>query len=169
MAGILASTAGNDSILGFDSHADIMDGGAGNDILNGKSGADTYVFGRGYGTDTIIDQTDGIFGNIVDKIQFNATVSSTDVTLSRVSHVDASNFRIIDTVFSINGTTDKLIVPGAQFGFDGDTFTSIAFGGDQLSWSGSSLGARYLAQNSTSGDDFVHRLCGTRNYQHRAR
>ena len=160
MAGILASTAGDDSIMGFDNHADVMDGGAGNDVLKGKSGADTYIFGRGYGTDTIIDQTDGIFGNVVDKIQFNATVSSTDVTLSRVSHVDASNFRIVDTVFSINGTTDKLIVPGAQFGFDGDSFTSISFGGDQQSWSGSSLETRYLAQNSTSGDDSVLGFAG---------
>lgn len=42
-------------------HADIpwgndrLDGGAGNDLLRGNGGDDTYVFGRGYGHDTIHD------------------------------------------------------------------------------------------------------------------
>jgi Ca2+-binding RTX toxin-like protein len=151
----LASTAGNDIIQGFPNRADTMDGGAGNDELRGGSGADTYMFGRGYGNDTIFDGLDGLFGNIVDRIQFNSTVASTEVTISRVSHMDPNQGRIIDTVLSIAGTTDTLTVAGSNFGFDGDTFTSIAFGADSGFWSGSGLGARYLTQNSTSGNDNV--------------
>ncbi len=151
----LASTPGNDIIQGFPNRPDVMDGGAGNDELHGQTGADTYVFGRGYGNDTIYDALDGIFQNVVDNIQFNNTVSSTDVAISRVSHVVSGNGRVIDTVFSINGTTDKLTVAGRGFGFEGDVFTSITFAGDFGFWSGSSLGAHYLAQNSTSGNDSI--------------
>ena len=155
VAGFLASTPGNDIIQGFPNRADVMDGGAGNDELHGQSGPDTYVFGRGYGVDTIYDRFDSVFQYVVDRIQFNGTVSSTDIVLSRSTHLDANNHRVIDTIFSIAGTTDKLIVAGSEFGFEADGFTSITFGGNSAYWSGDSLGARYLAQNSTSGNDFV--------------
>ena len=32
---------------------DILDGGAGNDTLNGGAGDDVYVYGQGYGNDTV--------------------------------------------------------------------------------------------------------------------
>ncbi|MFD0675145.1 calcium-binding protein [Cohnella sp. GCM10027633] len=40
---------------------DVMDGGSGDDYLVGSTGDDTYIFGRGYGIETIVDddQTDG--------------------------------------------------------------------------------------------------------------
>ena len=154
IAGFLASTPGNDIIHGTP-WADTMDGGAGNDQLYGHPAGDTYIFGRGYGNDTIYDGLDGLFQNVVDRIQFNNTVSSTEVTLSRVSRTEPGNGRVIDTVFSIAGTTDKLIVAGGNFGFESDIFTSITFGGDFGFWSGSSLGTRYLQQNSTSGNDQI--------------
>jgi Ca2+-binding RTX toxin-like protein len=49
-----SSTDGDDHIIGF-SIADVLDGGAGNDILEGGGNSDTYIFGRGYGHDTIIE------------------------------------------------------------------------------------------------------------------
>ena len=44
--------AGDDKLDGGNGN-DILDGGAGNDTLDGGYGNDTYVFGRGYGHDTI--------------------------------------------------------------------------------------------------------------------
>lgn len=38
--------------------ADVLDGGAGNDYLQGDHGGDTYIFGRGYDTDTINASSD---------------------------------------------------------------------------------------------------------------
>jgi Ca2+-binding RTX toxin-like protein len=35
--------------------SDTLDGGPGNDTLNGGLRNDTYLFGRGYGVDTISD------------------------------------------------------------------------------------------------------------------
>ena len=47
--------------------ADYLDGGAGDDYLEGGDGRDTYVFGKGYGHDTIFD-----FGFDIDE-EFNPT------------------------------------------------------------------------------------------------
>ncbi|MEQ1714122.1 MAG: calcium-binding protein, partial [Hyphomicrobium sp.] len=51
-----ASTGGNDDIVGFNT-ADIISGGAGNDLLQGKGGDDSYVYARGDGSDTIVEET----------------------------------------------------------------------------------------------------------------
>src|SRR3989454_1456274 len=88
----------------------VLDGGAGNDTLIGNPfvflGGDigtnvTYVFGRGDGQDTVIENnpTPGILNR--DVIRFNDDVLPSDVTLQR----DADNL-----VLSVNGTEDKLTV-----------------------------------------------------------
>jgi Cadherin domain/Haemolysin-type calcium binding protein related domain/RTX calcium-binding nonapeptide repeat (4 copies) len=46
--------AGNDSLFGQDGN-DILRGGPGTDILQGGAGDDTYVFTRGDGADTVLD------------------------------------------------------------------------------------------------------------------
>src|SRR5262249_37539189 len=61
--------------------------------------------------------------------------------------------RVIDTVFSIAGTTDKLIIAGPGFGFDPEAFAQMTFGGDSAFWSWSTVVSRYYAQNQTSGND----------------
>src|SRR5690606_12653685 len=48
------STTGNDAIYGY-RREDILDGGAGDDYLQGNGEGDTYIFARGYGHDTIYD------------------------------------------------------------------------------------------------------------------
>ena len=51
-----SSTGGNDDIVGFNT-ADTISGGAGNDLLQGKGGDDSYVYARGDGSDTIVEET----------------------------------------------------------------------------------------------------------------
>jgi Ca2+-binding RTX toxin-like protein len=48
----LDGEAGNDALYGGEGD-DILDGGAGNDHLAGGAGNDVYVFGKGYGQDTV--------------------------------------------------------------------------------------------------------------------
>src|SRR5262249_35743570 len=57
-------TDGDDAIYGF-VNDNTLDGGAGNDYLSGVAGADTYVFGRGYGHDVVEDndQSSKFFGD----------------------------------------------------------------------------------------------------------
>ena len=103
---VLLGMDGNDSLSGG-AGDDVLDGGAGNDTLYGGTsgyftgagaGNDTYVFGRGYGQDTIYDY-DTTAGN-VDTILLK-DLDQSDVTLRR----DASSFYI-----SVNGTGDVLRV-----------------------------------------------------------
>jgi Ca2+-binding RTX toxin-like protein len=68
---------GDDSLDGGDGN-DTLDGGAGNDTLRGGAGDDVYVFGFGYGRDTIIQGDGG-----ADKLVLTAGVQATDITWSR--------------------------------------------------------------------------------------
>ena len=62
--------SGDDYLYGGNGN-DTLIGGAGNDYLNGGSGSDTYVFGKGFGQDTIFDQDLGKKGfgqDTIDKL-----------------------------------------------------------------------------------------------------
>jgi Ca2+-binding RTX toxin-like protein len=76
----------------------------GNGYTNDSVGNDTYLFGRGDGTDVITDQ-DITVGNS-DTIRFKDGVLPGDVTLSRPA--SGSD----DLLLSINGTTDSIRVYG---------------------------------------------------------
>ncbi|MDD3608545.1 MAG: putative Ig domain-containing protein, partial [Halothiobacillaceae bacterium] len=71
---------GNDTLYASDG-ADILDGGQGNDTLNGGSGNDTYLFGQGYGQDTIWDY-DQSAGNH-DRIQLGDGIDPSHVEFTR--------------------------------------------------------------------------------------
>jgi Ca2+-binding RTX toxin-like protein len=68
--------AGNDTLDGG-SGVDTLDGGLGNDTLKGGVGNDLYLFGRGYGQDTISDY-DTTTGNS-DKVKFGSGVNPIDL------------------------------------------------------------------------------------------
>lgn len=95
---VLSAGAGDDTVYGASGN-DTLDGGVGNDQLQGGYGNDTYIFGVGYGVDTIYDSdsTD----NNQDTIQFLEGVTPQDVRVTR----NGDNLEL-----SINGTADKLIV-----------------------------------------------------------
>ncbi|MDK9725213.1 MAG: hypothetical protein OEL88_09995 [Sterolibacteriaceae bacterium MAG5] len=63
------------------SYANTFAGGAGNDRINGGSSADTYLFNRGDGQDTINDYGNGY--NKTDRIILGAGIGVGDVTVSR--------------------------------------------------------------------------------------
>ena len=75
---VMIGTSASDRInaLGGD---DLLIGGKGNDMLDGGSGNDTYVFNRGDGIDTIIDQAFVNAGNVV---QFGEGITLSDLTLT---------------------------------------------------------------------------------------
>ena len=113
-ADVLIGLSGNDVLLGAGGN-DVLDGGTGNDILYGGlsgsastagAGNDTYIFGRGYGSDTVYDY-DTTAGNI-DTIELK-DLNPADVTIRR----DSSSFYI-----SINGAADQLRLPDWAQGAD---------------------------------------------------
>jgi Ca2+-binding RTX toxin-like protein len=100
----LIGTVGNESLKGFLSSNDLIDSKGGNDSLSGLSGDDTYLFGRGYGVDTILDHNgDGVVGS-ADRVLFGAGITQNDLTFAR------SGTGGTDLLISIKGTTDQLII-----------------------------------------------------------
>lgn len=89
MAAARFGTEGNDKLIGSGSDEylwgeggnDVLNGGAGNDILIGGSGNDVYVFERGFGQDTIIDQ--GGVNEGINTIRFGTSVSRWNTWLFR--------------------------------------------------------------------------------------
>jgi Ca2+-binding RTX toxin-like protein len=96
-------TAGDDIVHGF-SYTDTLDGGAGNDYLSGHNESDTYIFGRGYGHDTVHDDMGSILASDTDVVVLK-DVAYSDVTFQRVGN--SEDFSIL-----VNGTSDVLTVQG---------------------------------------------------------
>ncbi len=94
-----SSTAGDDTILGYDS-GDELDGGAGNDLLKGAYGKDVYYFGRGDGSDTIDDgDAYEVSSAWSDTVSFKTGIALGDLRFQRSGN---------DLVIQILGTTDQL-------------------------------------------------------------
>lgn len=77
------------SFLGQTYDDDVLDGGAGNDRLEGGAGDDTYIFGLGYGHDTIRDvafNTIGATGAGFDRIVLKEGIEPGDVKVARTSY-----------------------------------------------------------------------------------
>lgn len=105
----LYGDSGNDYLYGNDGD-DTLDGGEGDDWLYGGNGNDTYIFGKGYGNDTIED-----WGGS-SKVMFK-DVSSDDVTVS--------NLWDSTLEMTVNSTGDKLTINGYKWNQDGYTFEFV--------------------------------------------
>ncbi|WP_422378906.1 putative Ig domain-containing protein [Roseibium sp.] len=99
---MLEGTSGDDHLTGLEYENDILDGGAGDDRLEGYGGDDTYIFGTGYGSDTIHADNRNIWNTPnVTTVQFKDGLRFDDLTFT---FDDAS-----DTwQASIDGTGDVL-------------------------------------------------------------
>ena len=91
---------GNDTLHGGDGD-DILDGGTGNDTMNGGEGDDTYIFGRGYGYDTITDNQGS------NRLKFLAGIAAEDLLVFN------SGFH--DVTIQIRGTADRIILKNFRF------------------------------------------------------
>lgn len=114
-----------------------LDGGAGDDSLQGFGGADTYLFGRGSGRDTVFDSE---LSGEIDTIQFDSTVAAEDIEVYR----NEFNLELL-----IHGTTDELTL--LSF-FDSPEYErkQVRFA-DGTVWSSAELSARALIGNVVTG------------------
>ena len=135
---------GNDTINGSSGN-DILDGGKGDDYLSGGSGDDTYIFGKGYGIDTIYDNSG------LNVIKFIDNVNPKDLSLKKNSY----NLEI-----SINGTEDKLIIQNYFYRDDYSNFKYIFADGTvaKINKSNFSFDSLEIDNNYTfsSGDGIVN-------------
>ncbi len=136
---------------------DVLDGGAGNDLLEGRGDGDIYVFGRGYDNDTISDLEDNPFRPAIDIVRFKDGISESDL----VFHRDGNSN---DLVITIKGdTADSLTIDG-QFaatytGVFGTLFSSqiemFTFANGAM-LSADAIDQKIIDSLETSGNDTIY-------------
>ncbi|MEW6246292.1 MAG: calcium-binding protein [Nitrospirota bacterium] len=128
---ILLGGAGLDDLFGGEG-ADVLDGGSDRDRLRGSGGSDTYVFGLGYGQDTIEDIADGN----VNTVQMAVGILPGDVTVTR--RQDKTDFpNVDDLVLTITGTGDQLTIKAVE-GLFAAPFFRVTFA-DGTVWDANTL------------------------------
>lgn len=104
--------AGDDMLRSFNASGDptpaLMDGGSGNDYLMGGYGNDIYVFGRGYGKDSITATGYADAPN-VDVLRFGEGIDPADLEFGLLP----GTFGTMDVVIGIKGTADQVSITAA--------------------------------------------------------
>ena len=137
----LHGDSGADRLYGG-SGSDILDGGTGDDILDGGTGNDTYLFSRGSGQDTIIDQDTSV-GNL-DTIQLGEGIAPTDIKLERIGN--GFKLTISDTGDSV-AVTSWLQGDTPRYGVEAIKFA------DGTTWDVDTIKQQLL--QGTAGDDTI--------------
>ncbi len=97
---VLIGNSGSNSLAGAAGN-DRLDGQAGADTLTGGVGNDTYVLGRGYGADTVVE-SDSTAGN-TDVAQYLSGIAIDQLWFTKA--LGTNNLEV-----SVIGTSDKLII-----------------------------------------------------------
>ncbi len=97
-----ATTAGDDTIVGFDLE-DRFEASSGNDIMRGGDSGDTYAFGIGSGSDRIEETVDNANFDDNDRVEFEAGLTRSDIAFERSGK---------DLIVRINGSSDDLTIAG---------------------------------------------------------
>ncbi|QKF71488.1 calcium-binding protein [Campylobacter geochelonis] len=114
----IKSGSGDDSINAGDGNDTIM-GGVGNDTINGGAGNDVYVFGWGFGQDTIINHKTNT--NEIDTIKFVDGIRKNDLIFRQdglnliISLKHSNDFIIIENFYKLYEGTSKHIVDKIEF------------------------------------------------------
>lgn len=131
--------------------ADVLDGGAGNDYLQGDHGGDTYIFGRGYDTDTINASSDVntiIIHGYRASSMINTRNANNDLIINFGS-ADSTDCLIIDHFFDYNSNRDF------NFVFDDGTVLGQY-----------DIKAKYAPIYGTDGDDWLAIQNGDNGFIH---
>ena len=126
---------GHDIIVGGDGD-DILYGDAGDDVLDGSTGADTYVFGRGDGQDTVFT---GFFDGQQDRLRLGSGIGLSDV---------AVQVQGMDLILSLEGSSDSVRITG-YFNTAPQDRLRIEFA-DRAVWDGAAIDRKLF-----SSDDFL--------------
>lgn len=149
-------TDGNDVIYGFDIE-DTLDGGAGDDYLQGGNENDIYLFGLGYGNDVIEDDNDELLSGQTDTLRFQPGVLPSDVTFSR----DGDSNDLLITLSDGSTLTIRNQFEVAVTGVFGnqwfDRIETIEFAdAPEATMTAADVMQALLDQYSTTGDDIIH-------------
>lgn len=151
------STDGDDSIYGFDLE-DTLDGGAGDDYLSGGNENDTYVFGMGYGNDTIYDYYLHAASGTEDTVLFLPDVDPATVLLSRIGNSDDVTFTLSDgSTLTIEDQFNNFILFGEMQAIEFFQFQDV----NNTLWNQNDIKTMLLQTYSTDGDDVIYGFDGS--------
>lgn len=141
-----SATDGDDTIIGTGA-SETLFGGLGNDYIYGEKGNDTYLYKRGDGNDTIVEDNNHSSG---DQLVLE-DIDPASISLSR-----SGDHAILTIAESSPGAGDggQLTLHNTLNGKYGGGINSIVFD-DGTVWTQNDLRVRYLAENSTDGDDDI--------------
>ncbi len=156
-----AKTDGDDTIYGF-YYTDTIDGGLGNDRLEGGNEGDTYIFDTGYGNDIVHDDIEILeipgFSTIgaPDKVLFGPGVDASDVVLTRTEFSDDLQISLVGDAATLTIEDQFEAIQSGAFGFHWtDRIESFEFD-DGTIWGWQDIIDTMLAQASTSGNDTIY-------------
>ena len=147
---------GDDSLVGSQ-FADTLVGEAGNDLLFGGIGADTYVYARGDGIDRIYETT---FANQTNTLRLNG-ISAADVILRPGAGTDLQV--LIAPTTPTAGDGGRIVI-SAGLGPVTDGIQQIIFD-DGTTWARSAFGGLIAASIQTGGNDRITGSAGNDTLQ----
>ncbi|MDO8311647.1 MAG: calcium-binding protein, partial [Sideroxyarcus sp.] len=118
-------------------------GGAGDDALYGEAGADTYVFGRGYGHDQIFDTEEN--GYKLDMVRF-VGLTPADISVSADTQENLT--------FTVRDTGETLFVPAMGTWWNRNGVGQYVFENGTIWLHDDALS--FTIVPSTDGDDAIH-------------
>lgn len=145
-----------DNVIVASSPDQVLDGLEGNDTLVGIAGNTTFIFGRGYGVDTVDNVNSS---GDVDRVVLTGGIAPADVHF----HTNEYNDLVIDII----GTSDQLIVEG-HFSSSSRSITEVVFSDNQSTVISAAEIATLVTQPSEyddylrlgTGDDTIDMLGG---------
>ena len=140
--GAVNGGAGNDLIHTGDAN-DVITGGTGNDRLESGYGNDVYVYNLGDGNDVIYDYSWN--NDQADRIVFGAGIAPATIHL-------ANNGNGGDLRVTFDGGPGSILIQSQWQGDAGVEFLEFS---DGTIWDQSQIAARFLADQSTSGNDTI--------------
>ncbi len=131
----LTGSSGNDTLTGGLGN-DTLTGGAGDDSLAGGGGDDSYIFGSGYGTDTVTENS----GEGTDSMDFSALSAGLDAELHS-SSVTVGEAAGPDLVTASGGNVEHLLGGSGSDTFTFDNGATFAGGAGTLDGGGGNANA----------------------------
>jgi Ca2+-binding RTX toxin-like protein len=145
------STSDNDTVIATNS-ADVLNGGLGNDRLEGRGGDDVYQFDLGSGQDVVLDDNSAA-DSANDVLAFGAGITPDMITLTR-------SVNLFDLTLSVQGTTDQVKIENQFkkyniFISEWNLVERITFA-DGSAWTIDDIRARVLRESITEGADVIN-------------
>lgn len=152
-------TDADQTLYGYEFQDDVLDGKGGNDTLRGAGGDDTYIYGRGYGNDTILDHGPiNIWEEDLNKIKFIGGLSPDDIRVDRIVSEGSFERKHIHYQFTIKDTNETLTIAGGVTGHRMEFEVEFVAAG--ITWDHSDILQAYYDSVGTDGSDVVTGVVG---------